>query len=294
MDKTVAEDKRLKRGKFSLVVQKCLQKANLNNDNKITNQEFRECLASEDSAKAFVYYPNKNQRVNHTVFKDKPKHTVSNPSEKLHVKSSLRAVAKLRGVVIDPRNYEIEIVSNGTKYNIFRYTGELYATIEAKSLKDYLKAFKIFRLKGESKLTLKATSIETDKSESSYCQNEQIAVNIVNSNAGKFIVAVTLDKEGKVIMLQPNDDDKKKNHSNIINCGVQPPYGMDKFKVFALKNEQQYEDVKTLVHKGGELNPYDVDKLYKILKRKRDYQEGEINIETIETDIRTCLRGGKR
>jgi len=64
MDTTVGEDRYRKRGKFSLVVERCLKNANSNNDNKITNQEFRECLRSEDNTKGFVYYPNSDQRAN--------------------------------------------------------------------------------------------------------------------------------------------------------------------------------------------------------------------------------------
>jgi hypothetical protein len=292
MDKSVAEDSRRKRGKFSLVVQRCLDTANLNNDKKITNQEFRECLKSEDSAKAFVYYPDKDQRTEHVVFETKRKNIVVKPSEQLHVKSSLRAVAQLDGVVIDAKNYDIEISSDGKNYSIFRYTGELYASIDPKNLKAYIEAFKLFKLEGKSKLNMKVESLNTGKSESPYCKDEKLIVDIENRDVGDYIVALTLSKEGGMIMLKPNDYES--STLSIVRTNVEYPFGMDKLKVFALSNKKQYNEVKTLVRSGGHLQSYDVSKLYNILKKDKSYQEAELDIQTIETDIDLCLKGERK
>jgi len=292
MDKSVTEDSRRKRGKFSLVVQRCLDKANLNNDKKITNQEFRECLKSEDSAKAFVYYPDRDQRVNHVVFEAERKNIVVKPSEQLHIKSSLRAVAQLDTVVIDPKNYDIEIISDGKDYSIFRYTGELYAKINPKNLKAYVEAFKLFKLEGKSKLSMKVESLNTSKNISPYCKNEELIVDIENRDVGDYIVALTLNKEGGIIMLKPNDYES--SSLSIVRTNVEYPFGMDKVKVFALSNKKQYNEVKTLVHSGGHLESYEVVKLYNILKKDKSYQEAELDIETIETDIDLCLKGERK
>ena len=292
MDKSVAEDSRRKRGKFSLVVQRCLDKANINNDKKITNQEFRECLGSEDTAKAFVYSPNKDQRTEHVVFKTERKDIVVKPSEQLHVKSSLRTVAQLDAVVIDSKNYDIEITSDGKNYSIFRYTGELYASIEPKNLKAYIEAFKLFKLEGKSKLNMKVESLNTGKNESPYCKDEELIVDIENRNVGDYIVALTLNKEGGMIMLKPNDYES--SSLSIVKTNVEYPFGMDKLKVFALSNKDQYNEVKTLIHSGGHLQSYDVLKLYNILKKNKSYQETELDIETIETSIDLCLKGERK
>jgi hypothetical protein len=66
---------------------------------------------------------------------------------------------------------------------------------------------------------------------------------------------------------------------------------MDKLKVFALESQKQYNQVKTLVEKGGILEGYGVQKLYTILKSNPNYKEAQLDIETIEEDIEQCKKG---
>lgn len=289
MDKMAAESKEEKRGKFSLVLEKCLKTANLNNDNKITNKELRECLRSEDLTEGFVHSPDVGKQNNSIVFKTRVKDIHVNTKDYLRIKSSIKSISKIEGITIDSKNYEIEIVKSGNKYNIFRYTGELYAIIEPKNIKEYIEAFKIFKLKGNGKLTMKAKSLDTEKSESAYCKDERIVVDIKEKNIGNYIVALTLNKNGGVIMLQPNN--KQESSRNIIETKVESPYGMDKLKVFALTSKKQYDNIKKLIKSDGHVKGYSVNKLYNILKKNKQFKEDALDIQTIKRSIINCKKG---
>jgi len=289
-DKAVAEDDRLKRGKFSLVVEKCLKSANQNNDNVITKKEFQECLHTEDTAKAFVVYPTKDKLANQTVFKAQQKNISVQQKDKIRVKTSIRGLEQISNeIIIDNQNYDIEIIKSGSNYKIFRYTGEEYAEVNSTDLKKYLQALKLFKLKGKNKLEVKVLDTNKRKEMGQFCDGEELAVTVNGRDRTNYIVAITLDRQGKVIMLQPNDYE---NHSStLVRTKVQYPFGMDKIKVFSLTNKQQYNQVKKLVVKGGVLEDYGLNALYKILKRNRDYKEAEVDIETIDKPISQCRKG---
>jgi hypothetical protein len=104
-----------------------------------------------------------------------------------------------------------------------------------------------------------------------------------------YIVALTLDNQGGVIMLQPNDYEKAS--FRLIKMVVQAPEGMDKIKVFTLSSKHQYNQIKKLVVKGGVLNEYSINKLYNILKSNKNYKEAEVDIETIDKPLSYCKQG---
>lgn len=288
-DKAVAEDDRLKRGKFSLVLEKCLKSANQNNDNIITKKELKECLRTEDTAKAFVVYPPDDRLANQTVFKAKQKNIIVQKRDKIRVKTSIRGLEKISSeIVIDNQNYDIEIIKRGANYQIFRYTGEEYAEVNKENLKKYLNSLKLFKLKGEEKLAL---SIVNDKRKElgQFCKGEELAVELAQGSPNKYIVALTLNREGTVIMLQPNDYETFS--STLVRTKVEYPFGMDKIKVFSLNSQKQYNLVKQLIVKGGELEDYAVNELYKILKNNKRYKEAEVDIETIDQAVNYCRQG---
>lgn len=288
-DKAVSEDNRLKRGKFSLEVEKCLKSANQNGDDKITKKEFEDCLRTEDNAKSFVRYP-VNRHANKTVFKSITRPITVAQKDKIRVKTSIRGLENMSSeIVIDNKNYDIEIVKSGNMYQIFRYTGEEYCEVNKTNLKTYLNSLKLFKLKGTSKLNIKVIETDKRKERGRYCKGEMVEAQIKSKNIGKYIVALTLNREGEVIMLQPNDQNKFS--LTLIRAVVQYPFGMDKIKVFALTNQKQYNKVKKLVIKGGLLTDYGVNQLYTILKNDKSYKEAEIDIETLDKPKNYCRKG---
>ena len=289
-DKVVTEDDRLKRGKFTLALEKCLKTANQNNDNEITKKELEECLRTEDTARAFVRYPT-NRLANNMIFKAVSKNISTVQKDKIRVKTSIRNLKQIsHEIVIDNQNYDIEIIKAGNKYQIFRYTGEEYANVDKAHLSSYLNAFKLFKLKGKATLNVAVLNTqENRKEQGKFCYGEELSVEIKEPIKG-YIVALTLDNQGKVIMLQPNDS--QKSSSKLIGMEVQAPEGMDKVKVFTLSSPHQYNQVKKLVVKGGVLNDkYAINKLYNILKSNKNYKEAEVDIETIDKPRSYCIQG---
>jgi len=288
-DTVVTEDDRLQRGKFTLALEKCLKTANQNNDNKITKKELEECLRTEDTARAFVRYPT-DRLNNHTVFRAVSKNISIAEKDKLRVKTSIRGLEKISSeITIDNQNYDIEIVQTGDRYRIFRYTGEEYADVNKTYLEAYLNALKLFKLKGKAKLNVEVLSTKNQKEMRQFCYGEQITATIKEHNIGNHIVALTLNSQGGVVMLQPND--YQKSSSTLISMDVKPPEGMDKLKVFTLSNQHQYNQVKKLVVKGGVLDEYAINKLFGILKSNKSYKEAEVDIETIDRPISYCRQG---
>ena len=287
--KVVAEDDRLKRGKFTLALEKCLKTANQNQDSVITKQELEECLRTEDTAKAFVRYPT-NKLGNHPIFRAISKQLTLSQKDKIRVKTSIRGLERLSNqIVIDNQNYDIEIIKAGERYRIFRYTGEEYADVNRTHLAIYLNALKIFKLKGVRKLETEILNTQNRKEMGKFCYGEEVSVDITSSNVGRYIIALTLDNQGRVIMLQPNDTNRVS--LSVIRMTVKAPEGMDKLKIFALSSKHQYNQIKRLVVKGGVLNEYSVNNLYNILKSNRNYKEAEVDIETIDKPINYCRQG---
>ena len=286
-DKVVTENDRLKRRKFTLALEKCLKTANQNSDNKITKKELEECLRTEDTARAFVRYPT-NRLANRTVFRAMSKNISTIQKDKIRVKTSIRGLEHLSNeIVIDNQNYDIEIIKSGNRYKIFRYTGEEYANVNEANLSAYLNAFKLFKLKGKAKLKVEVLNGKR-REQGQFCYGEKVSVEIKEPIKG-HIVALTLNNQGGVVMIQPNDS--KISSSKLIDMAVQAPEGMDKVKVFMLSNEHQYNQVKKLVIKGGELVEYSINKLYKILKSNKNYKEAEVDIETIDKPLNYCRQG---
>lgn len=285
----VTENDRLGRGKFTLALEKCLKTANQNQDNKITKGELEACLRTEDTARAFIPYP-ANRLSHHTVFKAPLKRVTLQQKDKIRVKSSIHGLKNLSNqIVIDNKNYDIEIIRTKNRYKIFRYTGEEYANVDKSHLSLYLNALKLFKLKGSEKLDIALIETKKRKEMAQFCDGEELAVEIKNQKSNKYVVAITLNNQGGVIMLQPND--YQTTSSTIVRTKAQYPFGMDKLKVFILSSQQQYNKIKELVVKDGVLNNYAVNKLYNILKSNKNYKEAEIDIETIGKPVNYCREG---
>ncbi len=287
-DKVVTEDDQLKRGKFTLALEKCLKIANQNNDNKITKKELEDCLQTEDTARAFVRYPT-NRLANRTLFRAVSRNIPTLQKDKIRVKTSIPNLEQISSeIVIDNQNYDIEIIKTGNQYQIFRYTGEKYADINKTHLSIYLNALKLFKLKGQAKLNVAIFNEKNRKEQGKFCYGEKLSVEIKEPVDGN-IVALTLDNQGTVIMLQPNDSQEAS--SQLINMLVKAPEGMDKVKVFTLSSPYQYNKIKNLIVKDGVLSEYGINKLYNILKSNKNYKEAEVDIETIDKPLSYCKQG---
>ncbi len=289
-DKAVTEDNKLGRGKFSLIVQKCMKISDLNRDKDITKSEFRECLRNEDSANSFVLYPADKKNHSSVVFNNIKNIKVSNRGE-VRIKSKIDFSYISNYIIIDNNIYDVEIIKKNKKYTILKYTGEEYAIVDKDHLKKYLNAYRIFKLKGKKLLDITIKSLDSGKEESVYCDGEDIVARIDKKNNPKYIVALTLNRKGQIIILQPNNSSK--SSLNFIETVVEEPFGMDKLKIFSLDNKKQFNNIRQLTIKDGYLDDFGVEKLFNILSSDKNFKDKEIDIQTIKKHVSKCRLGDK-
>ena len=270
------------RGVFSTSIIYCLNNADTNNDLLINHREFKECLATEHS---FFNYSIQNDNFILAQIKNRNKDTIN-------IKSNTQFNNKIESFITHTRdNYDIEIVDNGDVYELFKYTGLHYATVEKKDLEKYLLGYRIFTLSNKNKLLIKIISEVTKEEERVFCNNERLSINIENNKRIPYLVVLSLDHKGKLIVITP--DPKRLNKIFPMEIMVTPPFGIDKLKVFQLKSKSQFDKILTLARKfpkDGILSTGAIEELYDILILDRSFREQEADIFTIARDIDICRK----
>jgi len=147
---------------------------------------------------------------------------------------------------------------------------------------------RLFSLK--SKNPLLEISIRSEDSESkvikTFCNGELISVKI-GKNRGKYLIALSMDKNGKVILIYPNPKQKQKG-SRVLRTEVQAPFGKDRLKIFTTNNKETYNSISQY---SVVLNSGDIEMIYKILKKDKTLQTAHRVIETLSTSVDLCLSG---
>ncbi len=149
---------------------------------------------------------------------------------------------------------------------------------------------KIFNLSSNKKLFIVVKNEITNQEKRVFCKGERLKIYIKDMEEIPYLVVLSLDKKGKVILLQPAP--KNPRHLTFsIETEVTPPYGKDYLKFFALTNKEQYNKVLKLskrFSKDGILNNIAIEELYQILLSDRDFKEETVQIKTIPMDKEQC------
>jgi len=123
-----------------------------------------------------------------------------------------------------------------------------------------------------------------------FCRGERLSVKL-SGKRGRYIIALSQDKNGKVIMLQPDKKNKMRGNE-LFQTDVKKPFGRDRLKVFATDDKSIYNRALQFWDKPqGVLSSTDIEKLYKALKSSGNFKTASMTIETIKTDIETCKQG---
>lgn len=252
-----------KRGEFTLYLEYCLKNADSNGDKSISKQELQQCMIDEfpSFATSSPVYPSdrlNDKSIISVATKVKPKIDKNQLKVKYSGKESLKGIAS-----IVSEGYELEIVSRGDKYDIYKI-GIPYAIVAKDKLQKYLRAYKLFSLKGDNgSLDLDYKSESSGKIEDTFCKDEIIKISVKNL-AKRQLIALTIDENARVIML--------KTKRNFVRTQVQPPYdSIDRVKLFAFRNMAIYN--KTLKYQNnnqGVLSSLDVEELYGLLKKDKN------------------------
>ena len=249
-----------KRGEFTLYLEYCLKTGDRDGNQKITKEELQHCMVDEfpNFATSSSVYP---------AYKLEGKTILSSshqsPSNKEQLNVKYDGTESLKGIVrVVNKGYELEIVANGRVYNIYK-ASMLYATVAKHKLPKYLRAYRLFALKGDDgTLLLDYKSESTGTLEDTFCKDEIIKIRTKNLG-NRHLIALTIDQNGRVIMLKTKRD--------FVRTQVTPPYdGIDRVKLFAFNNQTIYN--KTLKYQNnnsGVISGKDIDVLYQMLKNEK-------------------------
>ena len=267
-----------KRGEFSNFLNYCLDNGDINGDMKITKKELQRCMIDEfpSYATSSSIYPI-NKLEDRIIFNAKIKNYKldrSLPKVKYSGKLNLSGVAN-----IVKSGYELEITLNGSMYDIFKIGG-LYAKVKKEKLLKYLKGYRLIALKGKDILDVFYKSETTDKVEDTFCAKEIIQIG-VNSMTNPHLIVLTLDSNGKIIML--------KTKHNQVYTEVTEPFGIDRVKIFTFNNQDIYNKaIKYQNQNSGILSTEDSDMLYELLSQEDSLKGQELTIRTISKSINQC------
>lgn len=125
-----------------------------------------------------------------------------------------------------------------------------------------------------------------------FCQGEELAI---KTETKGYIIALTQDRESKVIMLEPNSNSTNDRISkDVVSTKVQEPFGRDRVKVFSTQNKALYTQILAYKNRlGGVLFDEDIENIYNILKNSNDFQTASLEVKTIETDVHQCRKGDR-
>jgi len=274
-----------KRGEFSLYLEYCLDNGDSNGDKKISKDELNLCMINEfpSYASESSVYPTRrlgaSSLLGAKVVNHKRDRTL--PKVKYSGKINLTGIATLV-----KNGYELEVVSNGNEYEIFKADAP-YVTVEKKQLARYLKAYRLFALKSGGSLKIKVKSNSTGKMEDTYCAGELININVQNMRKEHQMIVLTLDRNGKVIIL--------KSRGNFAQTEVFPPYnGVDKVKVFTFNNQDTYKKVLDYQNtNAGVLSSPNVNTLYELLSKEQTLRGQGLSIRTTSNTIKQCVNGAR-
>ena len=265
-----------KRGEFTLYLEYCLKNADSNGDKSISKEELHQCMIDEfpSFATSSPVYPSNrlnNKSIISVATKVEAKIDKNLLKVKYSGKESLKGIASLVN-----EGYELEIVSSGDKYDIYKI-GIPYATVAKDKLQKYLRAYKLFSLKGDTgSLDLDYISESSKNIEDTFCKGEIIKISVKNL-AKRQLIVLTIDENGRVIMPETTGD--------FVRVEVKPPYdGIDRVKLFAFKNTAIYN--KTLKYQNnneGVLSTLDVQELYELLKKEKSLKGQGFIVRTTST-----------
>ena len=126
-----------------------------------------------------------------------------------------------------------------------------------------------------------------------FCFGESVEINISNKTKDEYVMAFSMDKENRVIILAPTSKTNRFSQTDkIVEANVTKPFGKDKVKVFTTTNPKLYQQIakfKNVEH--GLLVDKDIKEIYNALKNSGEFKTAYIEVNTIETDVNTCREG---
>lgn len=140
-------------------------------------------------------------------------------------------------------------------------------------------------------------SIKSPFSESevikTFCKGERLSVTLDN-NRGQHIIALSKDKNGRVIMIHPNKNAPLRGNQ-LFQTEVQEPFGTDYLKVFTTNDSSIFNTVQNYSNrKHGVLSATDIEMIYKALSKTNNFRTAQAKVNTISRDVQICKQGDRQ
>ena len=267
------EDNISKRGKFSMAVESCLKEQPLTTDNSL-----KICLNRRYSKTLYRYNPPSNRKLSDTLFR-----LSSNPMQQFRVvvqtNIDIKRLKELNGIASfvkarnsdndleltkDSRGYRLVSFPNGDVINIFK---------DIKSVKRYLSNYRLIHLQGRQGSDV---NIEVSYPTAQNRDNDEVPINsdltmkISSSHSGK-IALFSLNKDGKLFMIEPVDYYSDFHKSKVIGGNTTDELGTDFLKAMIFDNKNGLEKID--VEDTGEVkeNINQIDTILNIAKSNSFY-----------------------
>lgn len=153
---------------------------------------------------------------------------------------------------------------------------------------------KLFSLQNNQALLNMSIKSLLSKSEviKTFCKGELLSVTLDN-NRGKYIIALSKDKNGRVIMIHPNKN-APLSSNQLFKTEVQQPFGTDYLKVFTTNDNSIFNTVKNYSNrKDGVLSATDIEMIYKALTKTNNFRTAQAKVNTISRDVSICKQGDR-
>lgn len=154
---------------------------------------------------------------------------------------------------------------------------------------------KLFALQSDQPLlnmTIKSNS-SNNSIIKTFCNRELLSVEL-DDNRGQYIIALSKDRNGRVIMIQPMKNTPLTGN-RLFKTEVQAPFGTDLLKVFTTNDSSIFNTVmKYSNRKNGILSSTDIEMIYKALTKSNNFRTAQAKIQTISTDVDICKQGDRQ
>ncbi|SFV70200.1 hypothetical protein MNB_SV-13-239 [hydrothermal vent metagenome] len=153
---------------------------------------------------------------------------------------------------------------------------------------------KLFSLQNNQpllKMSIKSLS-SSNQVIKTFCKRELLSVEL-NNNRDRYIIALSKDINGRVIMIQPKRNTPLVGNQ-LFRTEVQEPFGTDQLKVFTTNDSTIFKTVQQYSNrKDGILSSTDIEMIYKALTKSNNFRTAQAKVKTISTDINICKKGDR-
>ena len=241
-DEKSFEDKSKRRGIFTMVLEQCIK------ERKISNKKsLRICLDREYDPTYIFKSPSSNS--NPTFFKIN-----SYQSSKIKIKSSFSLSSLSSFAKFVSHDYDIEIIKTKNGYRLNDNVGMLINSFkDINILKRFVSNYRFIHTKGKKDGDIDIKIISNGMSSNYVSIGSKIKIDVSSSQEGNLAI-FSLNKEGKLYMIEPIKRYKKFSGNISILSSVDKPIGTDFLKVILFKNKNSLDRLNVIDKTGEVLN----------------------------------------